>query len=64
MQKAPEDREVKAVERTLETLDENLKRYNKAGSNLKNAKNFFNVIEPRLFNVPLDQVLQNFRTKC
>ena len=56
MQISPENRTKQPVLRTLETLDENLKKFLESGGDLKNAKHFFNVIEPRLVNVPLDQV--------
>lgn len=43
-------------QRTLETLDQDLKDFQDNGGNLKEAKAYNNVIEERLFNVPLDQV--------
>ena len=49
--------------RTLETLDATLAEFNNDGADLKKAKHFYNVIEPRLFNVPLDQVNFQFKFK-
>ena len=42
--------------RTLESLDESLHKFRENGGDLTKAKEFFNVIEERLFNIPLDQV--------
>ena len=42
--------------RTLETLDNDHRKFLESGGNLKNVKNFNNVIEQRIFNVPLNQV--------
>jgi len=42
--------------RTLKSLDEDLARFESSGNILKNAKLFNNVIDKRLFNVPITQV--------
>ena len=43
--------------RTLDTLEENLQDFRINGDgNIKNAKEYFNVINDRLFNIPLNQV--------
>ena len=43
--------------RTLDSLQKNLNDYHQIiNSNLKNAKNVFNVINDVLFDVPLEQV--------
>jgi len=44
------------ADRTIDTLKRDLHQFTAAGSNLKNAKFFYNVIQPYLFNIPLDQV--------
>lgn len=45
--------------RTLESLDKSLKRFRDDGGDLGKAKEFNNVIEERIFNIPLDQVSKN-----
>lgn len=54
IQKYPSERTTTL--RSLDSLDATLEEFNNDGGDLKKAKHFFNVIEPRLFNVPLDQV--------
>ena len=44
------------TERTLSSLDENLEKFVGRGSELKHAKECNNVINQRLFNIPLNQV--------
>lgn len=41
--------------RTLEAIADDLKGFREAGGNIKNAKNFNNVIDDVIFNVPIDQ---------
>ena len=43
--------------RSLETLDSDFENFECAGGNIKNAKEYNNVINIRLFNIPLDQVI-------
>ncbi|MDA8003197.1 MAG: hypothetical protein MPL62_18080, partial [Alphaproteobacteria bacterium] len=42
--------------RTIHTLERDFHQFTAAGSMLKNAKFFYNVIQPYFFNIPLDQV--------
>ena len=55
MQKDPTER-LHIENRTLETLSADLERFHHNGNNIKRAKFFNNVIDDRLFDVPLDQV--------
>lgn len=44
------------AERTLETLNKDLIAFNNSGGDIKDAKEYNNVINERLFNVELSQV--------
>ena len=47
--------------RTLETLKSDYERFKKDGGNIKRAKNFNNVIDEPLFDIPIEQVCINCR---
>ena len=53
----PRDTRQPQQPRTLHTLHTDLQRFQSDGSNVKEAKNYNNVIGPALFSVPLDQVM-------
>ena len=52
----PEGRREKCKRRTLESLRKDLQAFIAAGNDIKNAKDFNNVIDEVIFNVELDQV--------
>ena len=53
----PQDMRGLSSNRTLQSLDDDLQRFLTVGhGNIKKAKEFNNVIRPRAFDIPLDQV--------
>ena len=46
----------KSVLRTLSSLKEDHQNFVNAGANLRNAKDYNNVIEENMFDIPIDQV--------
>ena len=46
----------KSEKRTLAHLEEQLNNFRENGSNIKLAKNFYNVIDECYFNIPIEQV--------
>ena len=57
--KAESQTNVSSDPRTLETLDNDLERYNANGEILGDAKLFNNVITERLLDIPISQVHMN-----
>lgn len=54
--KLPRDKRSPTILRTLENLHEQHQKFVDAGGDIKQAKNYFNVIQKAIFNIPIDQV--------